>query len=453
MQPSNATCEESIYRLLLLPKETCGFFGQANASAVNLPRIHVPQRTRPASAIQRKARALWGIDILILDFLASEDGLPVCAVAQSLSRDCPEGLRLLTWESLAASDLNTSQQKVVEEICADQAGNRGPFSRVGWIEEAKEWISEETGRALPPGTTIAQHNASGRFALLHFTRPDGAAYWLKAAGEPNAHEMAITLALAEICPEYLPRILGTRPEWNAWIMEDAGNPLPSDRIPRLLAKCASTVGSLQRRTVGHVGTLLSAGAGDQRPRVLREGTEAMINYLEEVMGNQTSTRVPRLAKGRLQEIGSLVCDASRMMEDLGIPEAVIHNDINPGNFLFGDVKCVVSDWAETCVGNPFVTLQHLLLLLPKNTHELDPERLRIVDSYKQCWADQLPLKSFNRAFRLMPLLATASHLYGRGHWFGSVRSQDSDFQSYARSLARHMDRAAASASLTETLCH
>ena len=52
----------------------------------------------------------------------------------------------------------------------------------------------------------------------------------------------------------------------------------------------------------------------------------------------------------------------------------------------------------------------------------------------------------------MPILAAASTLYGRGDWLTSPRRDDQCRQSYARSLARHMDRAAREPSLVEALC-
>jgi hypothetical protein len=43
-------------------------------------------------------------------------------------------------------------------------------------------------------------------------------YWLKATGQPNAHELSITTLLAKLCGSYLPELISSRPEWNAWLM-------------------------------------------------------------------------------------------------------------------------------------------------------------------------------------------------------------------------------------------
>ncbi|WP_425387678.1 phosphotransferase [Edaphobacter aggregans] len=172
------------------------------------------------------------------------------------------------------------------------------------------------------------------------------------------------------------------------------------------------------------------------------------------MAQQISTKVPRLERQRLSEIGLIFQDACLRMEDLGIPDAVIHGDMNRGNILFDlfdDFHCRFIDWSEAYIGNPFVSFQHLLLL---NTGELrETNDLRLKQAYRRAWLGLLDPVQIDAAFALMPLLAAASYLYGRGDWLRSSRRNDPQRQSYARSLARHMDRAAQAPELQEVLCH
>ncbi len=210
---------------------------------------------------------------------------------------------------------------------------------------------------------------------------------------------------------------------------------------------------LQKKTVGYTEQLLGSGATDQRIAVLRGHVDEIISYLEEAMEQQTSTKVPRLRVSRLREIGTMLKDACGAMEELGIPETIIHNDINRGNILVRDNACVFTDWCEAYTGNPFVTFQHLMLLLPSNGDHAEADRFKLMHAYKQCWLDSLVPWQIDQAFALIPLLAVASYFYGRGGWLRSARRYDPHMQSYARSLARHMDRAAQIPSLMEALCH
>jgi hypothetical protein len=244
-----------------------------------------------------------------------------------------------------------------------------------------------------------------------------------------------------------------RRDWNAWVMEDAGEPLGQHACVSLLEKAAVSMASFQKSTLGCTEQLLAAGATDQRIPVLRGHVDEIISYLEEAMEHQISTKVPRLRASQLREIGAILIDAMGAIEELGIPDTVIHNDINRGNILFSDRGCVFIDWSETCIGYPFVTCHHLLLLLSSDGENFEADRAALEQAYRRAWGDYLGPKQFNQAFALMPLLAVASHLYGRGEWLRSSRKYDPHFLSHARTLARHMDRAARSPLLLGVLCH
>jgi aminoglycoside phosphotransferase (APT) family kinase protein len=178
----------------------------------------------------------------------------------------------------------------------------------------------------------------------------------------------------------------------------------------------------------------------------------MMCYLEEAMEQQASTKVPRLGGSRLREIGVFIEDACGAMQELGIPETIIHNDINHGNILDCNDGCVFTDWCEAYVGNPFMTFQHLLLLLPPDGNQAKVGLIRLKEACKELWLNSLASWKIDQAFALMPLLAVTSYLYGRGAWLRSSRRYDPQMQRHARSLARHMDRAAQRISFVEALC-
>jgi hypothetical protein len=99
------------------------------------------------------------------------------------------------------------------------------------------------------------------------------------------------------------------------------------------------------------------------------------------------------------------------MENIGIPDVLIHNDLNSGNILFSDSGCVFTDWCESCVGNPFFAFQQLCLLQPSGTGDWNPE---LQMHFAKSWLDLLDPPQIDTAFRLSRLLAIFSHLYGRG---------------------------------------
>jgi hypothetical protein len=243
-----------------------------------------------------------------------------------------------------------------------------------------------------------------------------------------------------------------RNDWNAWVMEQAGLPLVQPVSLQFLERAVVAMADLQKSTQHHTRDLITSGATDQRMTVIRGQVGKLVAYLEEAMEHQTSVRVPPLGVSRLREIGAILEDSCAAMQELNIPETVIHADMNSGNILIRESGCVFTDWCEARVGNPFFTLQYLLLLLA-NGQNAELNRMYLKRAYKQRWLDSLTPWQIDRAFTLMPLLAIVSYLFGRGDWLRSTDRHDAGKLCYARSLARHMDREARFPALLEALCH
>jgi len=443
--------EQVTYRLVLVAPDSGNVLAALDGNDLRLPRIAIPRWTRPARHIQHTMHTLWNAKVVILDFLNDCPGSPVC-IAELLSARIPEVLLAVPLDSLGVSELTLQERETLREICSGNSANRGPFSRTGWISEVLAWIQESTHYKLPFTGEIEQHNAGGSFALVRLALQNGAAYWLKAVGAPNLHEFSITTTLAGLYPEYLPAVVATHGKWNAWVMEDAGMSAGQNSNADFLESTVIAMAELQKKTCGHEDDLLRAGAADQRMGVLAGHIDELITYLDDAMQLQTSIKVPPLGTKRLREIGEVLKNACAAMEALCIPNTIIHNDINPGNILLRNAGCVFIDWCEACVGNPFLTLQSLLLLAPKNCRDYELNTRRLKQLYGSRWISWLPACNIDRAFALAPLLAIASHLYGRGDWLKSDRRDDPRVQSYSRALARHMDRAASASQLTEALC-
>lgn len=111
-------------------------------------------------------------------------------------------------------------------MIAGTALSTGPFARLGWFREAKDWIQRSIpDREIQFSDDFRQFNAGETFALVRMRTTTSSTYWLKAAGEPNAHECALTIELSKRFPQHLPVLTTVREDWNAWVTEDAGETL------------------------------------------------------------------------------------------------------------------------------------------------------------------------------------------------------------------------------------
>jgi hypothetical protein len=451
-----AQSEQDIYRLVLISPESRRCLAEEANGTLRLPRVAIPKWTRPAQEVSRIVGDNWALNVVVIDFFGEQYFGPECVVAELLQSEGEVGLGTgRTWCSvteLVDSELRGSELAMIEDLVAGGTTVQGPFSRLGWLDDAVAWIgAERSARDFHFTGELQQFNANGRFRLVRLGNSRGPAYWLKAVGEPNLNEFTVTVALAKHLPEYLPNVVAMRPEWSAWVMEDAGNQITEPLILNELERATLCLAELQKNSIEHTQTLLSSGCFDQRTTVLHTRIPEIIHYLIDAMANQTSTKEPRLTEARLREIGSILSNVCVEIEALGIPEALIHNDFTLGNVLFNGSRCVLTDWAEACIGCPLATYQHLRAYVSR-----DPQGLRwlpgLDDLYKRSWSDVLSESQVGRAITLAPPFAIASYLLGRGNWLVSGRGEDPQFQRYARGCARHIDKAAAAPEFLEALC-
>ena len=458
MPVQKTIAETTQYRLILVLPESHKVLAISDPSGYRLPSVSIPPWTRPAAQLQKAILAIWRLHAIILDFLAPSEECPLCAVAEILPSAKVLELKPVPLERIRAPQISGQQHAQLTAMLSGCSNISNPFSRIGWINEAITWLESETGRTLSSKSAIEQFNAGDSFALVKFHMEDDRDYWLKATGEPNAHEPSITKCLSKLGGDYLPEMISFRPEWNAWLMSGEAwrvDEMPNDpfQLHTLIRDAVESMARLQMKTQGRGRDLLDAGAFDQSLDVLQHRSTELFDYLEEAMSLQTSTKVSRLEKKRIREIHTIFDEVCQRMEDLGIGESIVHGDLNCGNIVIGVGHCQFIDWSEAYFGNPLISLQHLLLLNTAGSADLrDLSNQILKERYLEAWMDRCDPDALREGFVYMPMLAIGSALYGRGDWLGSPRRSDSRHQSYARSLARHMDRAAQETQLTEALC-
>lgn len=418
--------------------------------------MSVPKYQRVAEQLTRLIEERWRIKAIVLDVFANPSYPTSCAVIEVRTPSWQFALdqfELVRPDDVSPSSLCDSERKSIRAILAKDNADRGPFSQLGWVNEARQWIQDE----LPDQNDrlrdeVQQLNAGGRFTLSRFITGEGCAYWLKAVGEPNTHEFSITRALSKYFPDSLPKLIATREDWNAWVMEEVGVPLRDCLSQPTLEQAVVALAHLQMQSADHVESLLQAGCADQRIAVIEAHLEELISYLEEVMAYQVSTKVPRLENHQLREIQASLRHACAVVLEQEIPDCLIHIDVNLGNILIDGSRCVFIDWAEAYIGNPFFTFEHLWANLIRDNKQVEAWAPHFSRLYKQQWFALIPERRIDQVLGYTPLLAIAAHLYGRGEWLHSERRNDPNFQGYTRSLARLMHRAAQAPELQEALC-
>jgi hypothetical protein len=448
--------EQEQYRIALLLPQSKRVLVESRDGNPRLPRISIPRWTRIASQLTNAIRDKWRLGSMMIDVLPGTQETPACAVIEVFtdeSKPLLDGFIPLQLDVLSNSEVTAAERITMQKILTGETAGCGPFSRLGWIEEAQVWIRASTPhRTIEFSGDIQGSSAGGWFALVRFGTQRPPAYWLKATGTRSAHEYRVSTTLARLFPNYLPPLIAAREDWNAWVMEEVGQPLEETLILPALEQSTHSLAELQIASMDHADALFAAGCFDQRIPILRASLPNLIEYLEDAMTRQSSTRVAPIESRRLCELGNLLEEACGCMEALGIPDSLIHNDMNAGNILFDGSRAVFADWAEAYIGNPFFTFHHL------RAHAVQADvshtwALKIKTIYANHWRRLLGGPQVARALALCPPLAIASYLCGRDTSFDLPSRNDLRAQSYARSLARHMDRAAQAPDFLEALCN
>jgi hypothetical protein len=450
---SNDNAQE--FRIALVVPQRFAVVVATSGHRRHFPTFRVSAGARPAQQLQQLIQETYRVKAVVIDFLPQSHHEPRCAACEILSPSWnPDiaNLESVSLDDLDGDCLSLGEHDILNRIISGDTEGRCPLSKMGWVEEAKTWIQDVAPRRpIQFNEDLKQLNAGGQFALVRFGTDDGPAFWLKATGIPNAHELEVTQTIASFCPQFLPPIIAKRRDWNAWVSEEAGEPLAENLRLAPFERAAEHLAQLQIATTRHIPQFLDAGCFDHRTPVLRAHLPDMIEYLKNAMGKQTSTRAPRLANQRLDELGIVLERACIVSERIGIPDAIIHNDMNASNILIDGDRALFTDWSEACIGNPFLTFQHLQIQAGEvDTTRYWVSKLRTI--YRDNWRSILSDLEIDAAFALSPPLAIVSYLLGRDPEFQSPYRQFAKAQSYSRTLARYIDCFVHAPSFREAIC-
>ena len=271
----------------------------------------------------------------------------------------------------------------------------------------------------------------------------GPAVWFKAVGKPNSHEFDIVSILAALFPAYLPPILAVRPEWNACLTTEAEGTSPDTNSIFSTWKTISVrLAELQFASLHEVPRLISAGCRDIRVSSLLNSTDEFFAVMATLMKRQIKTPPSIVTSEEILDLNGRIKEALLLLAACGIPDALNHLDLNPGNIFVSGDRCTFIDWAEAAIGHPFLTFQYLLEHLTRLRPDYADRHEELVSAYSSQWEGFAPPSTVSHSLALAPLIAVFAYAVSSGTWrqpetFASPRAAG-----YFRSLVRRMKREA-----------
>jgi hypothetical protein len=441
------------YRLLILRRDATEILLLPKDAGWTLPRVEIQKQQRIAEQLTNEIRKAWDLETFCLLVPNSGACGPVSKAASAIlecanqNQKAPPGTHWMPVH-VAADCSSAEDAAVIRDVLAELAsytsGEKfGPFAKPGWLRELFRWTYEQTA---PLGLRLTgnfrQFNASPNFSLLRL-ETDGAALWFKATGEPNAHELPVTLLLADRFPSHVPRILGMHTSWNGWLSEEvAGRPLDESTEWSSWERAAEGLAELQIESIGRATELLDGKCKDLRLPLAARHIDRFVTRMGAFMRVQEKQSPAPLTGTELFSLGEGLKDAFSLLQSFGFPDTLGHLDCNPGNLIVSPERCVFLDWAEACVTNPMITFEYLRRHMERCGIEEPAADSRTTAAYLRPWASFFSPDDLLRAIAAAPPVAVFIHAIAGDAWRTLDPISNPALAAYFRSLTRRMYREA-----------
>jgi hypothetical protein len=450
---SRGQSERETCRLIVFGRDGTDVLLKLTEAGFVFPCVKVPRWERLAENLTAALKQDWGCDAVCLftPDVSSQDGnadghhyeVMECWHDQHIDGTEWKRVHSLTADSFQDESDFRTLTRCLHELDAYEHDPSSPFARKGWTTRVQAWATDAIRPlGLELGPSFRQYNASPSFSLIRL-ETNGPAIWFKAVGEPNLREFSITLKLAELFPEFVPEILGTKLEWNAWLSREVeGTSLGDTREFALWERAATSLARLQVESISTADAILNSGAHDLRVDKLLTSIDPFFDLVARLMEKQPKVPPPTLSQQELGLLKLRIEDSLTLLEDLGIPNTLGHLDLNPRNIIVSVNRCVFLDWAEAYVGPPFFSFEYLLQHFRREVGADAVRESELVNAYVARWRQLLPGDLTSEALALSPLAAVFVYAAGTSVWREEDRLRDPKVSAYFRSLARRMNREA-----------
>ncbi len=451
------------YRLIVTRRNASEILLSPTGFGWALPRVEIHQQQRVAEQLASEVSREWGLEAYCL-FVPSprtpgRNGEAKCAVMESVTHNdkAPAGTYWMP-RTVAAGCGDAEEvgaiKESLEELDSYAKGERpGPFARPGWLRELVSWTQEQVA---PLGLRVTggfrQLNASPTFSLIRL-ETDDCALWFKATGEPNSHELPVSVLLARLFPSHVPRILGVHPSWNGWLSAEAsGTALDEISDCSTWERVADGLAELQIASIGKSAELLEGKCKDLRLSEVLNFIDPFLARMAEFMAAQEKRSPAALANSELVSLGEGLKESCSLLQNVGLPDTLGHIDCNPGNILVSPDRCIFLDWAEGCVTNPLLTFEYLRQHIGRSAIREPSAVERLTAAYVRPWMSFCSADDLRRALAISPLIAVFVYAIASDSWRSAESQRDPQLAGYLRSLTRRMYREAIHAAERSELC-
>jgi hypothetical protein len=127
------------------------------------------------------------------------------------------------------------------------------------------------------------------------------------------------------------------------------------------------------------------------------------------MQAQTSAKSKPLAPGEFYKLQKDMDSALKEFMSSGIPETLLHGDIGHGNIIATPEGPVFLDWAETYIGHPFLSAEHLLADLARSNPRFTEKQAVLRLQYTAQWKSLAAPGELDKIAALAPAIGALAY--------------------------------------------
>ncbi len=223
------------------------------------------------------------------------------------------------------------------------------------------WIDERLANArIRRQGPIRQERSWARGVVVSF-ETDRGRMWAKRVPEIFAHEVAVTVLLADIDPGCVPPVVAADPSLGLIITEHVEGPELSslDDRPDAWVATLSRLAEIQRVVAVEPAELAVAGVAAAPLGTLADAVPRLLAD-DELMrtGHPDGLSTADVAALRAR-IPALI-DACHSLASSGIPDSLEHGDLTADEVILGEMGPVFLDWSDGSITHPFLSAASLL---------------------------------------------------------------------------------------------
>jgi len=320
------------------------------------------------------------------------EGSPALLAAFELPDEVEVGS---TWQWFSPSDVRSRLAHPFELSLADGhfatqklcvGSGIVPWLETGWLPAAETWIQEQLG-AHGIALTSRPEPVTSRFVgrVLRASTSVGHVYF-KAIPHIWCREVAIALELSAWRPQHIPAPLAADPS-RGWMLtsEIQGPTLTEVTDLDIWEEAVRVYARIQKASVLSIADGSLPSLFDWRPETLPAGIDRMMGELDWLQTGYSDPLSDSEADA-LRRGASQFGDMCLQVAGHGVPAALEHQDLHPGNVRIVEGAPVYLDWAWSSVTHPFLSLS--LLIPPERAPSALPSaRRRLLSAYLEEWQE------------------------------------------------------------------